>query len=126
VSIVATATWSAVLAFSGTFEQLATYVVFGQWLFFGLTGAAVIVLRRTRPNLPRPYRTWGYPVTPLLFIAAALFISVNTLINQFWNSMAGLGLILLGAPAYYYWNRDEYRVARQSGRARAPSVTNLL
>jgi APA family basic amino acid/polyamine antiporter len=102
---VATGTWAAILALSGTFEQLATYVIFGQWLFFGLTVAAVIVLRRKRPDLPRPYRTWGYPVTPVLFILAALFICLHMIVNQFWNSMAGLGLILLGAPAYWYWSR---------------------
>ena len=70
VAILATGAWAAVLSLTGTFEQLATYVVFGQWIFFGLTVAAVIVLRRTRPDLPRPYRTWGYPVTPVVFIAA--------------------------------------------------------
>ena len=68
VSILATGAWAMVLSASGTFEQLADYVVFGQWIFFGLTVAAVIVLRRTRPDLPRPYRTWGYPVTPVLFV----------------------------------------------------------
>jgi basic amino acid/polyamine antiporter, APA family len=108
-SIVATAIWSAVLSVTGTFEQLLTYVVFGQWLFFGLTAAAVIVLRRTRPDLPRPYRTWGYPVTPLLFIAAAVFIAVNTLITQFWQALAGLGLILLGIPIYLLWQRNARR-----------------
>jgi basic amino acid/polyamine antiporter, APA family len=61
------------------------------------------VLRRKRPDLPRPYRTWGYPVTPLLFIAAALFISLNTLMFQLRDSLIGLGIILLGAPAYLYW-----------------------
>ena len=107
VSIVATGAWSAVLALSGTFEQLATYVVFGQWLFFGLTVAGVMVLRRRRPDLPRPYRTWGYPVTPILFVAAALFICGNTLVGQFRSSVAGLGLILLGVPAFLYWTRHE-------------------
>jgi APA family basic amino acid/polyamine antiporter len=105
VSIIATGVWSAILSLTGTFEQLYTYVIFGQWLFFGLTVGAVIVLRRTRPDLDRPYRTWGYPVTPLLFIAAAAFIAINTLVNQFWQSIAGLGIILLGVPAYYWWSR---------------------
>jgi APA family basic amino acid/polyamine antiporter len=98
-----------VLSLTGTFEQLADYVIFGQWIFFGLTVAAVIVLRRTRPDLPRPYRTWGYPITPVLFVAAALFISVNALVNQFWNSMAGLGIIALGVPAYLFWTRGSRR-----------------
>jgi APA family basic amino acid/polyamine antiporter len=103
VSILATGVWAIVLSVSGTFEQLADYVVFGQWIFFGLTVAAVMVLRRTRPDLPRPYRTWGYPVTPVLFVLAALFIAGNALVNQFWNAVAGLGIILLGIPAYRFW-----------------------
>jgi APA family basic amino acid/polyamine antiporter len=109
VSIAATGAWAMVLSLTGTFEQLADYVIFGQWIFFGLTVAAVIVLRRTRPDLPRPYRTWGYPITPVLFVAAALFISVNALVNQFWNSMAGLGIIALGVPAYLFWTRGSRR-----------------
>ncbi len=104
-AIVATGVWSALLTLTGTFEQLLAYVIFGQWLFFGLTVAAVFVLRRRYPDLPRPYRTWGYPITPLLFIGAALFISINSLITRPWNSLTGLGLILLGVPAYGYWSR---------------------
>jgi len=104
VSIIIMAIWSSILSLSGTFEQLFTYVIFGQWLFFGLTVAAVIVLRHKRPDLPRPYKTWGYPVTPVFFILASLYISINTLIKEFWNSFAGLAIISLGIPAYFYWN----------------------
>jgi APA family basic amino acid/polyamine antiporter len=103
VSIVAMGIWSIVLSVSGTFEQLFTYVIFGEWIFFGLTVAAVIILRKKRPDLPRPYKTLGYPFTPLFFILSALLISVNTLINEFFNAMAGLVIILLGLPAYFYW-----------------------
>jgi len=110
VSIIIMAIWSSILSLSGTFEQLFTYVVFGQWLFFGLTVAAVIVLRHRRPDLPRPYKTWGYPVTPVFFILASLYISINTLIKEFWNSFAGLAIISLGIPAYFYWHSR-----RQSG-----------
>jgi APA family basic amino acid/polyamine antiporter len=105
VSIVAMGVWAAVLSLTGTFQQLFTYVVFGQWIFFGLTVAAVLILRRTRPGLPRPYRTPAYPVTPILFILAALAISLNTLVHEFWNAMAGLFIIALGLPAYLYWKR---------------------
>jgi APA family basic amino acid/polyamine antiporter len=108
VSIVAMAVWAVVLTLLfETFEQLFTYVVFGQWVFFGLTAAAVIILRRKRPDIPRPYKTWGYPITPLIFIASAFLISVNTLINEFWNAFAGLAIILLGVPAYLYWSRKK-------------------
>jgi APA family basic amino acid/polyamine antiporter len=102
VSILALGAWSIFLAlFSGTFEQLFTYVVFGQWIFFGLTVGAVIVLRKKRPDLPRPYKTWGYPVTPAIFIIASLYIAVTALISQPLNALAGLGLILLGLPVYF-------------------------
>lgn len=105
VSILATGAWAMALSVTGTFEQLAAYVIFGQWIFFGLTVAAVIVLRRTQPALARPYRTWGYPVTPIVFVVAALYISVNALVNSFANAMVGLAIILLGIPAYAYWRR---------------------
>ena len=62
-------------------EQLLTYVIFGQWIFFALTTGAVIILRRRKPDLPRPYRVFGYPFTPVIFILSALFITFNTLIN---------------------------------------------
>ena len=70
-----------------------------------MTVAAVIILRLKRPDLPRPYKTWGYPVTPVVFILAALYIAASALINQFWNAMAGLGIIVLGLPFYFIWKR---------------------
>ncbi len=104
VSIIAISVWSVVLTLTGTFEQLFTYVIFGEWIFFGLTVAAVIVLRKKRPDLPRPYRTWGYPVTPLIFVLAALYVAVGSLLSSFRNAMFGLLIICLGIPAYLYWN----------------------
>ncbi|GMV07781.1 MAG: amino acid permease [Gemmatimonadota bacterium] len=108
-AIVAMGAWAVVLSLSGTFEQLFTYVVFGQWLFFGLTVGAVFILRRKRPDLPRPFRTTGYPWTPALFIVSALFICLNTLVNETGNALAGLGIIALGLPAYLYWKRKAER-----------------
>lgn len=105
VSIVTLGLWSAILSLSGTFNQLLTYVIFGQWIFFGLTVAAVFVLRRKRPDLPRPYKTWGYPITPALFILCAIYISLNSLVTQFESAMFGLLVILVGIPAYLYWKR---------------------
>jgi basic amino acid/polyamine antiporter, APA family len=107
ISIVAIGLWSVVLSLTGTFEQLFTYVIFGEWVFFGLMVAAVIILRKKRPDLPRPYKTWGYPVTPIIFVLAALFISVNSLVTGFWNAFRGLAIILLGVPVYLYWNRKK-------------------
>jgi APA family basic amino acid/polyamine antiporter len=106
VAILATGAWAGVLSLSGTFEQLATYVIFGQWIFFGLTVGAVFVLRKRNPDLPRPYRTWGYPVTPVIFILAAVYISVNTLVTQPINALAGILIIVIGLPAYFYWRRS--------------------
>ena len=113
-AILAISLWAALLCASGTFEQLFTYVVFGLWIFFGLTVGAVMILRKKRPDLPRPYKTWGYPVTPVLFICAALYISVNSLINKFWNSFIGLLIIVLGIPAYLFWRS---RSAREEAKA---------
>jgi APA family basic amino acid/polyamine antiporter len=93
------------LSLTGTFEQLFTYVIFGEWLFFSLVGLAVKVLRVKKPDIPRPYKTWGYPITPIFFILSALFISINTLIKEFLNSIAGLLIIALGIPFYIYWKR---------------------
>jgi APA family basic amino acid/polyamine antiporter len=105
-SIVALGVWSLILTLLlETFQALFTYVIFGQWLFFGLTVAAVFVLRKKRPDLPRPYKTWGYPVTPIIFILAAFFISFNSLIQQPKESLFGLLIIFLGLPAYFYWKR---------------------
>jgi len=105
VSIIAICAWSVVLTLTGTFKQLFTYVIFGEWIFFGLTVAAVIVLRRKRPDLDRPYKTWGYPVTPVVFVLAAFYVAVAALLSAFWNAMGGLAIILLGVPAYLYWRR---------------------
>ncbi len=105
VSILVVGGWSILLSLSGTFEQLLRYVVFGHWIFMGLAVAAVVILRKKRPDLPRPYKTLGYPVTPALFVLAALFVTANALIGTFWNSFAGLLIIALGIPAYLYWHK---------------------
>ncbi|MHB8054143.1 MAG: APC family permease [Candidatus Aminicenantales bacterium] len=104
VAIIVMAIWGCVLSASGTFEQLFTYVMFGYWIFMGLAIAGVIVLRRKKPDLPRPYKAWGYPVTPILFTLAMAFLTVNSLVKTFWNAFAGLGIIAVGIPVYFYWN----------------------
>ena len=103
VSIIAITVWSIILTLTGTFKQLFTYVIFGEWIFFGLTVAAVIVLRKKRPDLDRPYKTWGYPVTPVIFVLAAVFVAAMALRSSFMNAMFGLLIICLGIPAYLYW-----------------------
>jgi APA family basic amino acid/polyamine antiporter len=106
IAIIALGVWSLVLTLLlETFQSLFTYVIFGEWIFFGLTVGAVIVLRKKRPDLPRPYKTWGYPITPIIFMLAALYISGTSLVNTFKESMFGLIIILLGVPAYLYWRK---------------------
>lgn len=106
ISIIALGVWALVLTLLlETFQSLFTYVIFGEWIFFGLTVSAVIVLRKKRPDLPRPYKTWGYPVTPIIFMLAALFISFSSLTQQPKESLFGLLIIFLGLPAYFYWKR---------------------
>jgi len=83
--------------------------LFGVWVFYGLMIASVIVLRRTQPDLPRPYRMWGYPVTPLIFLAITLWFLINMLVTRPGSSFASLGLILTGVPAYFTWRRYQQR-----------------
>jgi APA family basic amino acid/polyamine antiporter len=99
-SLWAQSAWSLVLVFSGTYEQLYTYVVFASVLFHAATAAAVFVFRRRLPDAPRPYRTWGYPAVPALFLLACLLLIGNTLAERPVESLIGLGLVALGVPAF--------------------------
>ena len=108
-AIVAVSVWAALLAASGTFEQLLTAVVFTGWIFYGLGGLAVMRLRRLEPSAPRPFRVPGYPITPLLFVASAAVLVGNTLIAQPERAAAGLGVVLLGTPAFYRWRAKSRR-----------------
>jgi amino acid transporter len=84
------------------FEQLADAFVLGIWPFYAEGAAAVYVLRRNRPDLERPYRVWGYPVTPAIFLGAALFLLGNALVNG--SAMLVFAILLLGIPVYWIWN----------------------
>jgi basic amino acid/polyamine antiporter, APA family len=108
IAIVALTIWSALLALSGTYEQLFTYVMFASILFSVATGLALFRLRQTRPNHPRPYRAWGYPVVPFMFVLGSLAFVVNTLLERPVESLSGLGLLALGLPAYWYWRRPAF------------------
>ena len=111
VAVGVSAAWAAVLAASGTFEQLYRFVVFTSWIFFALGAAAVFVYRRRFPDAPRPFRTPGYPVTPALFILAAAAIVANTLAAQPRQALVGLGIVATGVPAFAVWKRFSGRVA---------------
>jgi len=102
VAIVALTMWAMVLALSGTYEQLFTYVMFTSILFNVATGLALFRLRKIRPDQPRPYRAWGYPFVPALFILGSAAFVLNTLLERPMESITGLGLLALGVPVYWY------------------------
>ncbi len=105
LALLAQAVWSALLVLTGTFNQLATYVVFASFVFYAASAGAVLVLRRGRPDMERPYRTWGYPVTPILFILFAAWLVGNTISAAPRDALVGLGMIALGVPVFWYWKR---------------------
>jgi APA family basic amino acid/polyamine antiporter len=104
ISILALCAWSALLVLSGGYRQLFTYVIFSSWILYGMAAAAVVILRIKRPDLPRPYRTVGYPAVPILFILVAGVFIISTLRDSPRESLMGLALILLGLPFYAYWS----------------------
>jgi basic amino acid/polyamine antiporter, APA family len=103
MAIAAGAAWAILLTLWGSFEQLLTYVVFASWLFAALAAASIFVLRRRRPEAAPPFRVPGYPLTPALFILAALAIVANTVFARPQQALAGLGIVLAGTPAYLFW-----------------------
>ncbi len=105
VSIIAISSWAALLVLSGRYEQLFTLVIFASWILYAMTAASVIVLRRKRPDLPRPYRVVGYPIVPILFVLVAMVLLGSTFVASPRESLLGLGLILIGIPFYFYWKR---------------------
>ena len=106
VAILLQSAWASVLLLSNTYGQLLQYVTFGDWIFFGLTALALIVLRRKMPEAPRPYRTWGYPAVPLLFFAISAAAVANVFVSSPFKSLIGTGIILAGLPLYvFFWNR---------------------
>lgn len=96
---------ATILALTGTFEELYSLFVFAVWIFFALTAIAVLRLRRKQPELVRPYRAWGYPWTPVIFLIAALALTVNLWIDRPVRSSVGLAVILLGIPFFHYWQK---------------------
>jgi len=104
-AIIAQSSWGCVLALSGTFDQITTYVIFALWLFIGVTVSAVFVLRRTMPDVERPYKALGYPVVPVLFILVALWLVINSIVTSPVESLIGIFLIALGLPVYFYFRR---------------------
>jgi APA family basic amino acid/polyamine antiporter len=113
-------TLGAGVALTGSFEQLFSLYIFAIWIFFALGALALMRLRATEPLLPRPYRTWGYPWTPLLFLTAALALTSNLWLDQPVRSSIGLLLILAGLPCYHGWLGRSRRL--DAARAQATSA----
>jgi len=104
-SLILQGVWSSVLTLSGTYSALLTYTAFASLLFNVMTVFAVFVLRKKYPERERPYKTWGYPIVPILYILVALFFIIYIIVGDPKSSGLGLLLILIGIPAYIYWSR---------------------
>ncbi|MDZ7318956.1 MAG: amino acid permease [candidate division KSB1 bacterium] len=111
VAIVLQSLWAVVLIlFWGTFENLISYVVFTDAIFFALTALAVFILRWRCPDVVRPYRTFGYPITPIFFIALEVWFVVTIIFEKPAQSLAGIGFLLLGIPVYFSWRRKQLQM----------------
>jgi len=98
--------WSILLCLSGTYSDLLDYVIFAVLLFFALTIFAIFILRKKRPDIPRPYKAFGYPVIPFLYILATTTIMIILLIFKPGYTFPGLGIVLLGIPVFFIWDRN--------------------
>jgi APA family basic amino acid/polyamine antiporter len=113
-AIVLTAIWSILLAATGSYDKLTDWAIFALWLFYGLTASAVIVLRRKMPDAERPYRVWGYPAVPVVFVLVTAWLLVNTLFTAPLQTAAGIALMVLGLPLSWYWERASLQRAGEN------------
>ena len=104
-ALIIQAVWACALTFSGTYNQLITYIIFASWIFYAMSCAAVIILRKKRPEMKRPYKTPGYPYIPIIFILFAVFLTFNTILEAPRDAAVGAGIILTGLPLYFYWKK---------------------
>jgi len=118
-AVIASSLWAMLLAATGTFTVLLTYVVFTGWIFYALGALSIFSYRRSRPNATRPFRVPGYPVTPILFVLASAAIVINTLLTQPGIALRGLIVVAIGVPAFYAWRVQRRRRATASGDASA-------
>jgi APA family basic amino acid/polyamine antiporter len=103
ISLISLSAWSAVLALSGSYDQLYTYVMFMMVLSYVAAVAGLFVLRRTQPNTPRPYRCTGYPYLPALYLLMAGAWALNSVVTRPRETLIGIGIVFLGAPFYWFW-----------------------
>ncbi len=113
-AILAQAAWSSVLALSGSYDTLTDSAIFASWLFYGLSAGSLFVFRRTLPDEPRPYRAFGYPWIPIVFLLVTSALLVNTFIATPRQALQGVGALLAGLPLYWYWCRRAPQVVGRS------------
>jgi APA family basic amino acid/polyamine antiporter len=104
-ALVVQAIWASLLCLSGTYGNLLDYVIFAVLIFYILTIIGIFLLRKKRPEADRPYKAWGYPVIPALYVLAATAISIDLLIFKPMYTWPGMIIVLLGIPAYYIWKK---------------------
>lgn len=104
VALIFQGIWASLLAMSGSFDTLTDYVIFGSWIFYALITSSVFVFRKKHPEAVRPYKAWGYPIIPIVFLLVAGWLLISTVLNSPQQSVTGIVLILLGLPVYYYLN----------------------
>jgi basic amino acid/polyamine antiporter, APA family len=108
-ALLAQGIWICVLTLTGSYDTLTDYAMFSAWIFYGLATASVFIFRKRLPHADRPYKTWGYPVVPGLFIAVTILLILNTIWTAQLRSLIGLACILAGLPLYYYWKNKSNR-----------------
>lgn len=119
VSLIVQGVWSCVLVLSGSFDTITDYVIFAAWLFYMLGAYGVFILRKKMPNAERPYKVWGYPYTPIIFIVFSFFFLANTIVSDTSNAMMGLILIAAGLPIYLFWKyHDKKNNSRPEDRTK--------
>jgi APA family basic amino acid/polyamine antiporter len=104
-AILAQAAWASVLAVSGSYDALTDSVIFSSWLFYGLMTAALFVFRKRMPDMPRPYRAFGYPVVPMIFLLVTAALLINTFVAAPREALRGVAVLAAGLPFYWYWSR---------------------
>ena len=106
-AIVALASWASILAISGSYDSLTDSVIFASWLFYGLAAGSLFVFRKTLPEVQRPYRAWGYPLIPLIFLLATAALLLNTFFAAPRAALRGVAILAIGLPFYWYWSRPK-------------------
>ncbi len=106
-ALIVQAVWISFLVLSGSFDTLTDYVIFAAWIFYGLNTASVFIFRKKLPDAPRPYRTFGYPFVPALFLIVTVWLIVSTITTAPLRSLIGISFIALGIPLYSYWDQKK-------------------